>query len=103
MILNDLIHKANDMTKAEERALEAYPVLEVCSHANGPYDTFSKLDVNKERRNCYQQGYEQAENDIKDALLEYLQKNVDYYAEGGETGHIMSLTYKDVLRKVQSL
>lgn len=50
--------------RAEERALEAYPVLEVCSHANGPYDTFSKLDVNKERRNCYQQGYEQAEKDL---------------------------------------
>lgn len=52
------------MTRAEERALEAYPVLEVCSHANGPYDTFSKLDVNKERRDCYQQGYEQAEKDL---------------------------------------
>ena len=63
------------MSRAEERALEAYPVLEVCNHANGPYDTFSKLDVNKERRNCYQQGYEQAEKDlgwisVKDRLPE---------------------------------
>lgn len=58
------------MTKAEEKALEVYPVLEVCSHANGPYDTFSKLDVNKERRSCYQQGYEQAEKDINKELID---------------------------------
>ena len=46
------------MSKAEERALEAYPVL-MC------YNDFQMVeeDVNKPLREIYQEGYHQAEKD----------------------------------------
>lgn len=51
--------------RAEERALEAYPI-EICG-----YVTECRLgakpqpqDWNEERRKCFQEGYEQAEKDI---------------------------------------
>lgn len=53
------------MNKAEERALEAYPVEIVgytveCRVGATP----EPQDWNEEKRRCYKQGYEQAEKDI---------------------------------------
>lgn len=52
--------------RAEQRALEAYPkslVACVCLDESIP------VDINSRARNCYQEGYEQAEKDII-ALIE---------------------------------
>lgn len=50
------------MSKAEERALEAYPkkIEWVGNQWNG-----APFDVNSESRVAYKQGYEQAEKDLK--------------------------------------
>ena len=48
------------MSKAEDRALEAYPVL-MC------YNDFQMVeeDINKPLREIYQEGYHQAEKDLE--------------------------------------
>lgn len=48
------------MTKAEERALEAYPVKQSYNDYYGDYE-----DVNIVERISFQEGYEQAEKDLK--------------------------------------
>lgn len=56
------------MSKAEERALEAYPVYEDFYRRDGVARSVP-LDINMEKRYYYQRGYEQAEKDIL-ALVE---------------------------------
>lgn len=51
------------MTRAEERALEAYPEL-LSGSIFGPLP----VDLNKACREKYQEGYEQAEKDIKEQM-----------------------------------
>jgi hypothetical protein len=51
------------MTRAEERALEAYPVREDFYRKDGILRS-EPLDLNLEKRGFYQQGYEQAEKDL---------------------------------------
>ena len=55
--------------KAEHRALETYPVL-MC------YNDFQMVeeDINKPLREIYQEGYHQAERDIKEELSNLFQE-----------------------------
>ena len=58
------------MSKAEERALEAYPIREDFYRHDGVARS-QTFDLNLEKRYYLQQGYELAEKDIKDALLKW--------------------------------
>ena len=51
--------------KAEEKALDVYPK-DICGYQCGCIggDSPELLDYNKVKRNCYQQGYEQAEKNL---------------------------------------
>lgn len=51
------------MTRAEERALRAYPVMEDFYRKDGILRS-EPLDLNLEKRGFYRQGYEQAEKDL---------------------------------------
>lgn len=62
--------------RAEERALEAYPVP---THPI-PYETTSITD----RRRIYLQGYEQAQKDIAKALLAEYKKQLDLCPDADE-------------------
>lgn len=92
------------MSKAEERALEAYPVL-MC------YNDFQMVeeDVNKPLREIYQEGYHQAEKDLaltwEDIKLVH---NITYEEsrnvslnKGGEISE--KEFYKEVLKRFKNL
>ena len=66
------------MSKAEERALEAYPIKTMIVHkkiAVGAYEPY-KIDENSTNRQIYVNGYEQAEKDILAIVKEYLEKGL---------------------------
>ena len=52
------------MSKAEERALEAYPVTMVRRRYDGIVSSDDPYDSNLHNRYCFQRGYEQAEENI---------------------------------------
>lgn len=70
--------------KAEERALEAYPV-EICGYVTECRigATPKPQDWNEDKRKCYQEGYKQAEKDMIERACNYLydhrQGNRDVY------------------------
>lgn len=84
------------MTRAEERALEAYPVKMV----DGPigYEE-SVFDFNALCRHIFQEGYEQAEKDIKEAIVKHFKYKQDHSPE--HTLHWW--VYKNVIDKVNEL
>lgn len=92
------------MSKAEERALEAYPVL-MC------YNDFQMVeeDVNKPLREIYQEGYHQAEKDLEFTWEDIkLVHNITYEEsrnvslnKGGETSE--KEFYKEVLKRFKNL
>lgn len=58
------------MSKAEERAMEAYPVV------MGTYsDNCREYDMNESDRLTYQEGYEQAVKDMIERTTDWLLKN----------------------------
>ena len=65
------------MTRAEEKAMEAYPVI-----SNGPF-----TDILLKERNAYINGYIQAEKDTIERACKWLFSNlpiiVDYYFDEG--------------------
>jgi len=69
------------MTRAEERALEVYPVREDFYRKDGILRS-EPLDLNLEKRVFYQQGYEQAEKDL--ASMAQFSSGPDgfYYGKG---------------------
>lgn len=52
------------MTKAEQRALEAYPVTMVRRRYDGVPSNDDPYDSNLHDRYCFQRGYEQSEKDL---------------------------------------
>lgn len=52
------------MARAEERALEAYPRYIQATHLYGTYD------LNMTEREAFRKGYEQAEKDIKEKMVQ---------------------------------
>lgn len=58
------------MSKAEERALEAYPNM---------LFPFTPLDLNAYRRDAFINGYEQAEKDTIERAIAWLKENTDKY------------------------
>ena len=52
------------MSKAEERALDAYPVTMVRRRYDGIVSSYDPYDSNLHDRYCFQRGYEQAEKDL---------------------------------------
>ena len=84
------------MTKAEERALENYPV-EMVSGPIGYEEP--KFDLNAFGRHIFQEGYEQAEKDIKEAIIKHFKYKQDHSPE--HTLHWW--VYKNVIDKVNEL
>ena len=80
------------MTRAEEAAVKAYPVKDIGN------DMYGRWDVNDTPRNAYQQGYEQAEKDIKDALMEMF-----LYAQEAAGGDYQKAVYQMAIDKLNSL
>ena len=58
------------MSKAEERALEAYPNM---------LFPFTPLDLNAYRRDAFINGYEQAEKDTIERAIAWLKENANKY------------------------
>lgn len=86
--------------KAEERALEAYPQNEVIVYgplpgANEP----NRIDDNLKYRIGYIEGYNQAEKDIKEAIVKHFKYKQDHSPE--HTLHWW--VYKNVIDKVNEL
>lgn len=75
------------MSKAEEKAMEAYPV-EIVG-----YTTECRIgatprpqDWNETKRECYKEGYYQAEKDVIERACRWLLDNYDnYFDEDGRT------------------
>lgn len=76
------------MTRAEERALEAYP-----------YEVGVKGLICENSRQIFIQGYEQAEKDIKEAIVKHFKYKQDHSPE--HTLHWW--VYKNVIDKVNEL
>ncbi len=76
------------MTKAEERALEAYQ-----------NERFISEDYADMCRSFFIEGYEQAEKDIKKAIVKYFKYKQDHSPE--HTLHWW--VYKDIIDKVNEL
>ena len=87
------------MTRAEEAALNAYPIKgEWVGNQYGEWDN----DINKPKRNAFLQGYEQAEKDLTLTLelvvkLDCLIMNMD--EEGYNDGYKTRPFYEEVLRR----
>lgn len=65
------------MTKAEERALEAYPVNKVPFY--GLCGNVSEYDSNDKKRDIFLKGYEQAEKDTIERAVSWLKEHADNY------------------------
>lgn len=79
---------------SEQRALEAYPEL-LSGSIFGPLP----VDLNKASREKFQEGYEQAEKDIKEATIKHFKYKQDHSPE--HTLHWW--VYKNVIDKVNEL
>ena len=66
------------MSKAEERALEAYPVREDFYRHDGVARS-QTFDLNADKRYYYQQGYEQAEKDTIERAVKWIQEHANEY------------------------
>ena len=66
--------------KAEERALEVYPV-EICGYVTECRigATPKPQDWNEDKRKCYQEGYEQAEKDLIERACRWMLGNLATY------------------------
>ena len=93
------------MSKAEERALEAYPVKTEKLHymdmieANGGRDEF---DFNRIPRAYYKEGYEQAEQDLALSLVQIVKLDniiMNMVGEGYNDGFKTRPFYEEVLRR----
>ena len=76
------------MSKAEERALEAYPEMKAFSVV---LDGSVPVDLNTKARNCFQQGYEQAEKDLEWEV----NHREEAYMNGVKDGLKERLTWED--------
>lgn len=76
------------MTRAEERALRAYP-----------YESGAKGLICENSRQIFIQGYEQAEKDIKEVIVKHFKYKQDHSPE--HTLHWW--VYKNVIDKVNEL
>lgn len=67
------------MTRAEEAALKAYPFIPLPQ-----YDLRDEnpTDGNKIHRRIFLEGYEQAEKDIKEYLLELIEEESKFWDDG---------------------
>lgn len=82
--------------RAEEVVLKAYPIKgEWVGNQYGEWDN----DINRPKRNAFLQGYEQAEKDIKEAIVKHFKYKQDHSPE--HTLHWW--VYKNVIDKVNEL
>lgn len=80
--------------RAEELALQMYPVFMWYDN-----NLYCNVDANLEQRVAYRQGYEQAEKDIKEAIVKHFKYKQDHSPE--HTLHWW--VYKNVIDKVNEL
>lgn len=85
--------------RAEQRALEMYPVQMVHRRYDGIVRSDDPYDSNLHDRYCCQRGYEQAEKDIKEAIIKHFKYKQDHSPE--HTLHWW--VYKNVIDKVNEL
>ena len=92
------------MTKAEERALEAYPVKQSYNDYYGDYE-----DVNIVERISFQEGYEQAEKDLSLTIEDIELLHTFLYAVKNNKQGMFTFTrlsdeqYKEVLRRFKAI
>lgn len=79
------------MTRAEEKAIDAWAVYEYREHPKGLYHTCFV--------DGYKEGYEQAEKDIKEVIVKHFKYKQDHSPE--HTLHWW--VYKNVIDKVNEL
>ena len=90
------------LTRAEEKASEAYPIKMTPLVYQDLIDQFggkTEIDVNTYPRCLFQEGYEQAEKDIKEAIIKHFKYKQDHSPE--HTLHWW--VYKNVIDKVNEL
>jgi hypothetical protein len=80
------------MSKAEERALEVFP-LEIDGDSRGSYD------LNVVKRIVYQQGYEQAEKDLE-LTVEDIVHIIETYNELEFSREFATVTFNDTCKEV---
>ena len=86
-------------SKAEQRALETYPITMVQRRYDGIARSDDYYDSNRRDRYCFQEGYEQAEKDIKEAIIKHFKYKQDHSPE-----HTLPWwVYKNVIDKVNEL
>ncbi len=82
------------MSKAEERALEAFP-LKIDGDSRGSYD------LNVVKRIVYQQGYEQAEKDLELSWKD-IKLLIDIVDSESLKPHLFDeIDYQEVLKRIQ--
>lgn len=70
------------MSKAEQRALEAYPINMTPLNYQDLIEQFggkTEIDVNTYPRRIFQEGYEQAEKDTIERAIAWLKENANKY------------------------
>ena len=78
------------MTQAEERSLRAYPIREDFYRKDGILRS-EPLDLNLEKRGFYRQGYEQAEKDTIERVIDWLEEHFmdnSHHSGRGDFGRI---------------
>ena len=70
----DKDYKPSGINKAEEAALKAYPYREDFYRKDGIARS-EPLDLNMEKRFFFQQGYEQAEKDMKERFIQFVHRH----------------------------
>ena len=95
------------MSNAQERALEAYPNDIFCREDIGTGRCSGVSYQTKEKRRYYQKGYEQAEKDVKDALLEWAEDELAFCKKmilNGNPGFEFRLSvYEKLIDKLNSM
>lgn len=80
------------MSKAEERAFEAYPEQDMLRAPNT-----HKSQLNKERRRIYRQGYHQAEKDI----LAIIESRISEIIGDAQPKPILRLELKGLIKRIK--
>lgn len=90
------------MTRAEKAAMEAYPPKFVTPKRGAKRIQSEKVDTHAPTRAIYRKGYERAEKEIKDTLLEWLENKIKIPDVSFING-LTYLAYKDVIEHINEL
>lgn len=82
------------MTRAEQRALEAYPIHKIGDQTSD----YGEWDINRIERRSFQEGYEQAEKDLADVAQFSSGPDGFFYGKGYQQAKKdFELTWEDIV------